>query len=308
MALYPLRFIPLEQKKMWGKESWQISGMEGNCSVIANGFLKGNDLNEVIEIYMDEILGSKVYDQWGVYFPLLFKFIQADDDLSLQVHPNDEQAYEAHQQLGKAEMWYVTEVKKGAFVRLGFVEETDHNEIHEVLHHGDLTQYVNVFEAKKGDVFFIPAGLIHSLGKGTTVAEIQEASDLTYRLYDFNRVDSEGNKRELHIHEGLEVCDFRKYTHPYVQYENKPNEPVTLMSDNHFITNKLSINKTIERDYSDIDSFVAYMCVEGSCTITADDTEPVVIQQNESVLIPACLEHVSISTPKNVTILETYLP
>jgi len=229
--LYPLKFQPILKDKIWGGkklknlfnkaaetdklgESWELSGYENDESVVTNGFLAGNNLAELIEIYMDELVGDKVYNQYGLSFPLLFKLIDANENLSIQVHPGDEVAAERHNSYGKTEMWYVVDADPDGKLIIGFTKDCTREEYLDALDNDkveDLLQHVPV---KKGDVFFIPAGLVHAIGKGVVVAEIQQSSDITYRIYDFKRVDEQGNERELHTEQALDVIDFTASLHP----------------------------------------------------------------------------------------------
>jgi len=227
MSLYPLKFKPILKEKIWGGnnlsqllnkkktgkkigESWEISGVDNNISIVSNGFLKGNNLQEVIEIYMNELVGDKIYDIFGTEFPLLIKFIDAQEDLSIQVHPNNNQAKEKHNAFGKTEIWYVLHAEKEAKLISGFSKELTKDLLHKHLINNTLEETLNYEKVKTGDVFFIPSGRIHSIGKGIVVAEIQQTSDITYRLFDYNRLEN-GKLRELHTQDALDVIDFQRY-------------------------------------------------------------------------------------------------
>ena len=224
--LYPLKFQPILKDKIWGGtklktifgkpaqtdklgESWELSGYEGDESVVENGFLAGNNLTELIEIYMGELIGDKVYEQFGMSFPLLFKLIDANENLSIQVHPGDEVAAERHGSFGKTEMWYVVDADPGAELIIGFTKDCTRDEYVDALENDQVEELLQNVPVKKGDVFFIPAGLVHAIGKGVVVAEIQQSSDITYRIYDYKRVDDHGNERDLHTAEALDVIDFQ---------------------------------------------------------------------------------------------------
>ena len=307
MALYPLKFRPITKPKVWGAETWALSGYGEDESVVANGFLKDNSLSEVQEIYMDELVGGKVYDRFGNVFPLLFKFIDAKDDLSIQVHPTDQMAAEEGQ-LGKTEMWYVTEAAEDASVIMGFGRSTTAQEVRQRLQDDSIMDILQVVPVAKGDVAYIPAGTVHALRKGTQVAEIQETSDLTYRLYDYHRPGVDGKLRPLHIEESIRALDYSALAAPLVDYTHKEGL-TTLVRDTHFITNLLTLSHKVSRDYAQLDSFVVYMCVQGEVTIHCQDEESadVTIHQGETVLLPAVLKDIVLTPRKEAQILEVFV-
>ena len=323
-TLYPIKFSPICLEKIWGGnrlktllnkqydlkncgESWEISGVEGNISVVANGFLKGNDLSELIEIYMGDLVGEKVYEKFGNEFPLLIKFIDAQDDLSIQVHPNDELSKELHNAFGKTEMWYVVDVAKGALINSGFNQPVDKEKYIKYLENGDLIDLLKYDEAKVGDVFFIPAGRVHAIGKGSLVTEIQQTSDVTYRIFDYNRKDDKGNLRELHNDLALDAIDFSYLDDYKTKYSAELNKSTEIVSCKYFTTNILEFDKIIEKDYFQIDSFVIYITLEGNFEIeTETGTEKV--GKGETVLIPANIDLLKIKpTSGKVKLLEVYI-
>lgn len=324
MSLYPLKFEPICLEKIWGGnrlktllgkkynskncgESWEISGVEGNISVVSNGFLQGNDLNELIEIYMSDLVGDKVYEKFGNEFPLLIKFIDAQDDLSIQVHPNDELSKERHNAFGKTEMWYVVDAAEGALINSGFNQPVDREKYLEHLENGNLTDLLKYDLAEAGDVFFIPAGRVHAIGKGSLVAEIQQTSDVTYRIFDYNRKDDKGNLRELHTDLALDAIDFTYLAEYKTKYNTETNKSTEIVSCKYFTTNILEFERAIEKDYNKIDSFVIYITLEGNFVIeTEEGTEKVV--KGETLLIPASTEFVKlIPENENVKLLEVYI-
>jgi mannose-6-phosphate isomerase len=323
-GLYPLKFEPICLEKIWGGnrlktllgkkynskncgESWEISGVEGNISVVSNGFLKGNDLSELIEIYMVELVGDKVYEQFGNEFPLLIKFIDAQDDLSIQVHPNDELSKERHNAFGKTEMWYVVDAAEGALINSGFNQPVDREKYIEYLENGNLTDLLKYDEVKIGDVFFIPAGRVHAIGKGSMVAEIQQTSDVTYRIFDYNRRDDKGNLRELHNDLALDVIDFTYMDNYKTKYSAELNKSTEIVSCKYFTTNILEFNQAVEKDYNQLDSFVIYIILEGDFEIETEETIEKATK-GETVLIPASTEFLKL-TPKTgkVKLLEVYI-
>lgn len=324
MSLYPLKFEPIFLEKIWGGnrlktllgknynlkncgESWEMSGVEGKISVVSNGFLKGNDLNELIEIYMGDLVGDKVYEKFGNEFPLLIKFIDAQDDLSIQVHPNDELSKERHNAFGKTEMWYIVDVAEGALINSGFNQPVDREKYLEYLENGNLTDLLKYDEARVGDVFFIPAGRVHAIGKGSMLAEIQQTSDVTYRIFDYNRKDDKGNLRELHTDLALDAIDFSFLEDYKTKYNAELNNSTEIVSCKYFTTNILEFDKPIEKDYYKFDSFVIYITLEGDFEMeTEDGTEKVV--KGETVLIPASIVFLKLKPIKGkAKVLEVYI-
>jgi mannose-6-phosphate isomerase len=323
-GLYPLKFTPIFLEKIWGGnrikkvlgkdydlpncgESWELSAVEGNVSVVQNGFLKGNNLTELVEVYMGDLVGDKIYKKFGIEFPLLFKFIDANDDLSIQVHPNDELAAERHNAYGKTEMWYVIHAEKGALINSGLNRALTREEYTEYLENGKLTEILCFDETFPGDVFFIPAGRIHAIGKGILLAEIQQTSDVTYRIYDYERRDKEGVIRELHNDLALDAIQFTYQDEYKTKYEAEVNKSSEIVSCPYFTTNVLRFNQKLEKDYFQLDSFVVYMNLRGRFSIEFETGEEVV-EQGETVLIPASLETFSLIplTPE-VETLEVYI-
>ncbi len=324
-SLYPLKFMPLLKPRIWGGkklqthlgidtgviencgEAWMLSAVEDNESVVANGFLEGNTLSEVIEIYMDDLVGEKTYEQFGVEFPLLIKFIDANDKLSIQVHPDNELAQKRDLPGGKTEMWYIIDAEPEASLINGFKEKVSRNAYLENLKKKTLPNLLNEEKATKGDVFFIPAGRVHALGAGLLLAEIQQTSDTTYRIYDWERVDNEGKSRQLHTEQALDAIDFSKTIDTKTPYEKELNKTIQVVNSEYFITNILEMEaQSITKDLSALDSFVIYICVEGSCSLETLGTE-VNLKAGEVVLIPAIAESLKIKASKNVKLLEVYI-
>lgn len=320
-ALYPLKFLPLYKNVIWGGnrlkelgfnydplpncgELWALSAVEGKESVVANGFLADNTLNELIEIYMGDLVGDKVYNRFGTAFPLLFKVIDAAADLSIQVHPDDTLAQQRGMECGKTEMWYVMRADEGARLISGFRRDTDEEEYRAALSAGHLTELLHSELPKPGDVFFIPAGRVHALGKGLMVAEIQQSSDCTYRIYDYDRVDKDGHKRQLHTDEAMAALDFRGVgSHASTRYEARRNESITLASCPYFTTRLLALDSPIRKNLEDVDTFVVYMCVDGLAAVRAMDTI-VPMHAGECVLVPAVAESAELFVEGNATLLE----
>jgi mannose-6-phosphate isomerase len=323
--LYPLKFSPILNDKIWGGnklqhlfgkaaqtdklgESWELSGYENSESVVSNGFLAGNNLRELIEIYMGDLVGDKVFEQHGHSFPLLFKLIDANENLSIQVHPGDEVAAERHNSYGKTEMWYVVNAEPGAELIIGFAEECSRETYIDALQHDEVEGLLQHVPVSKGDVFFIPAGLVHAIGKGVVVAEIQQSSDVTYRIYDFKRVDDKGNERELHTEEALDVIDFSASRSPKTSYQSEINTVTPLVSCSYFTTNIILLNEQVTRNYTAVDSFVAYMCLEGFLVVEVDSNESqLLVNPGETILIPAVFDEVRLNPQGEVKLLEVYI-
>lgn len=324
MKLYPLKFKPILKSIIWGGneickfkgvtpvqegvgESWEISSVKGNVSVVANGELEDKDLSEVIATYQEQLVGKRNYEIFGTTFPLLVKFIDARDNLSIQVHPDDVLAKARHNSFGKTEMWYVINAAPGAFLYSGFEKQMTPDSYVKSIEDNTFIDSLAKHDIKKGDVFFLPAGRVHAIGAGTFIAEIQQTSDITYRIYDYNRKDANGNGRELHTELAKDAIDFKLYDNYKTAYTRKENQSVQLESCRYFTTNLLELTKDVTRDYSSVDSFVAYICMGGSCEIRDDKGNDLSIKQGETVLIPADTQNVVVCPQGNVLLLETYV-
>ena len=322
--LYPLKFIPIILDKMWGGnklhkvlnkpatsgkagESWEISGVDGNVSVVSNGFLEGNNLEELVEVYMGDIVGDRIFEIFGRRFPLLIKFIDANDKLSIQVHPNDELAGKRHNSYGKTEMWYIIQADKGSELIVGFNRNIDKETYLQHLQNKSLQEILNTEPVKEGDVFFLPAGRVHAIGSGILLAEIQQTSDVTYRIYDFDRRDSSGNFRELHTELALDAIDYGFYSNYRTNYVIQDNQPCELISCRYFTTNILNLSEIAKKDIAQLDCFVIYMCIDGSGEIISSGNIGVSLNKGESVLIPASLVQYSIEPEQTMKLLEIYI-
>jgi len=324
MINYPLKFIPILKEKIWGGkklndilhkyseknnigESWEISDVDEDISIVANGLLKGKSLKELIAIYTSELLGEKVYNKFGNKFPLLIKFIDAKEALSIQLHPNNQLAKERHDSFGKTEMWYVMQADENANLIVGFNKNLKKEEYLEHLKNKTLTDILNIDIVNKGDVYFIPTGRVHAIGAGVLLAEIQQTSDITYRIYDWDRQDTAGNYRELHTELALDAIDFsfqNDYKETYTKHVNKPSN---IVHCEYFTTNLISFEKDLEIDNSDKDSFVIYMCVSGKgANLISDDFEEY-LNYGESILIPASLNEFILKPNEQTELLEIFI-
>ncbi len=300
--LYPLKFLPTTQPRLWGSESWMLSGVSGCESVVESGELKGQSISAVVKKYRAELLGNANYERFGDEFPLLIKFIDAKEDLSIQVHPDDELAGERHNSKGKNEMWYLVDTTDEAKIRSGFARKVTPEEYVQSVADDTVTDILQEYKAEKGDLFFLPAGRIHSIGGGCLIAEIQQTSDITYRIYDFNRRDKEGNTRELHTELAVDAIDYSVEDDYRTEYDREAtNEEVKMVDCPFFRTSILNLTERFEEDYSDLDSFVIYVCVEGEAEINGTP-----IKFGETILLPATTDKVTIET-KLCKLLKTYI-
>ena len=324
--MYPLKLEPILKQTLWGGdkiipfkhlnetlpnvgESWEVSAVEGSESVVANGADKGYTLPEMVRKYKEELVGEANYARFGNKFPLLIKFIDAKLDLSIQVHPGDELAKKRHNSFGKNEMWYVIAADKGAKLISGFAEEITPKEYKDRVHNGTFAEVLQTCAIEPGDVFYVPAGRVHGIGAGAFVAEIQQTSDITYRIFDYNRKDKDGKSRELHTSQAMDAINFSDVQDDFrTEYERVQNEPVEMVASPYFTTSVYDMTEEITCDYSELDSFVIFICVEGSCRLTDDNQNEITLRAGETVLLPAAVQEVTIVPEgQRVKLLETYV-
>lgn len=319
--LYPIKFEPILKEKIWGGsklkqffnkkkegnigESWEISEVDGSISMVQNGNLKGKTLSCLIKEYKEELVGKKVYKSFGNKFPLLFKFIDAKEDLSVQLHPNDALAKERHNSFGKTEMWYILDSDKDGKLVLGFNLEMNESIYKRHLSENTLSKILHSEKVKKGDAFYIKTGAVHAIGAGVVLAEIQQTSDITYRIYDYDRPGIDGSLRELHTNLAIDAIDFNA-PNAKLNYLETENSLIEICKSEYFQTNKMVLTKDLKRDLTNIDSFVVYMCVEGEGIIEVNNYSET-ISIGETVLIPALINELTIKS-KSVTFLEVYIP
>ncbi|MEG0851543.1 MAG: type I phosphomannose isomerase catalytic subunit [Flavobacterium sp.] len=318
-SLYPLQFEPILKERIWGGEklktvlnkpitskitgeSWELSTVEGDVSIVSNGELKGKSLMELIAETPNELLGTRVHERFGKQFPLLFKYLDAREDLSIQVHPNDKLAKERHNSFGKTEMWYVMQADADSRIIVGFKEDSSKEEYLKHLQDNTLVTILDDVKAKAGDVFFLETGTVHAIGAGLVVAEIQQTSDITYRLYDFDRVDAQGNKRELHVDLALDAINYNK-VNTQKKYDSKINTSNVVVDCPYFTTNFIPLESNTEISKSG-ETFTVYMCIEGSFEIEYDNFKHTYIK-GDTVLIPAAIRTFVLSG--KASILEIYI-
>ncbi len=320
--LYLLKFEPILKEKIWGGtrlkemfgkkatssktgESWEISDVENNSSVVINGSLKGRSIQWLLDEYKEKLVGKKVFEVFGNKFPLLIKFIDAAETLSVQLHPNDKIAKEKHNSFGKTEMWYIMQADKDADLILGFGGEMSKSRYKTLVEKGELPGSLNREKVHKGDAFIIKPGLIHAIGAGVVLAEIQQTSDLTYRIYDWDRDSGNGEKRELHTELAMEAIELSGNDDFRIHYKTFPNAAAEVINTQYFRTNIIQTNGTLERDYSLLDSFVILIGVEGKSFVSFQGNKEE-LKQGETLLVPASIEKIVIEGDK-VKILEVSL-
>ncbi len=325
MELYPLKFEPILKERIWGGEklhrllgkkrigsqvgeSWEIADVGEEVSMVANGHLQGISLRELLRTKGKEILGAKVQERFGAHFPLLIKYIDARQDLSIQLHPGDSLARERHGSMGKTEMWYVMQADPGSRLIVGFKEGVDKQIYLQHLHEKKLVEILNMETVGPGDACYIPAGRIHAIGAGVLLAEIQQASDLTYRVFDWDRTDSEGRRRQLHTEEALEAMDFQAVISCKTEYSKTLNRESQIVVSKYFTTNLIVLDSHKDMDHSKLDSFVIYMCVSGAGARFSGKGFSVDLRYGETLLIPSCMREFRIQPEDRVELLQVYIP
>ncbi|MEP2237532.1 MAG: type I phosphomannose isomerase catalytic subunit [Maribacter sp.] len=310
--MHPLKFKPILKERLWGGtklkevfgkpiesditgESWELSTVKGDISVVANGSLEGKSLQDLIDSNAEELLGKSVVERFGKEFPILIKFIDAKQDLSIQLHPNDALAKERHNSFGKTEMWYIMDADPKAELIVGFNKDVTKEEYAESVANDTLLDLLNYEEVKEGDTFFINTGKIHAIGAGVMLAEIQQTSDVTYRVFDFNRKDKEGNLRELHTELALDAVDYEKKDDFKVDYSHDKNEVNTMVDCPYFKTNYIELTENLDLDTAQRDSFTIYMCVGGEAKISTAEGD-VSIKSGETALLPASIQKISLQS------------
>ena len=319
MKFYPLQFEPIFKQRIWGGEklktllhkpitsnstgeSWELSAVEGDVSIVSNGEWKGKSLTALMDEWPNEILGTAVHARFGKQFPLLFKYLDAREDLSIQVHPNDALAKKRHHSFGKTEMWYVVQADNDARIIVGFKEDSNANNFLENLKNKTLLSILDTVKVKSGDVFFLETGTVHAIGAGLVVAEIQQTSDITYRVYDFDRVDDSGNTRELHVDLALDAINYNT-VETKKEYTQNINESNVIVDCPYFTTNIIPLDGEVSVSKS-AESFTVYMCVGGSFEIIHNNSK-CHYKKGETVLLPAAMN--SFTLHGKASILEIYI-
>lgn len=326
MKLYPFLFQPNLHTLVWGGnrlqpykglessgqpigESWEVSAVPSSTSIISNGKFHGKDLITVINEYPDVILGKLVNEKYQGKLPLLVKFIDAKRDLSIQVHPNDEMAQREHSKMGKTEMWYVIKADEGSCLYSGFKQKITSEEYHRRIAEGTITDVLAKHEVKAGDVFYIPAGRVHAICGGIMLAEVQQSSDVTYRIYDYNRPGMDGKPRELHTELASKALDYNVYDDYRTEYTEQSDGITQIIHSQYFEVQLVNASKPIHRDMQKYDSFIISMCIEGDCKIhCSGNGEEIILKQGNSTLIPAAIADYEVIPLKSTTrLLEAFV-
>lgn len=325
--LYPLKFKPLLKERVWGGEnlkemyadavlpnmkevgeSWLVSGVQDNISLVANGFLKDNTLEELVEVYMGDLVGDSVYEKFGVEFPLLIKLIDTREYLSVQVHPDDEMAKERHSAYGKSEFWYVLESKDDSEIITGFNRSFTRDDYVSSIKDKTLISSLKNEAVVPHNFVFIPSGSLHSLGKNILLVEIQQTSDITYRVYDWDRVDEQGKGRELHIELAADTIDFSRNPLEIKSLDMDKNKAQELVENTFFRINRFYIDEPLNREFIDFDTFRLYICISGTAEVHSVGNNPVILSKGEVVLVPASLHVVELIPNEESLLLEAYVP
>lgn len=322
--MYPLKFKPILKSTLWGGEriipykqlvceqkqvgeSWELSGVKGNESVVVNGEYAGMTLPELIALVGKDLLGKENYERFGQEFPLLIKFIDAHQDLSIQVHPNDELAWKRHKSKGKTEMWFVVSADEGAHLRSGFARQVTPMEYEKSICDDTITDLLSDYLIQPGDVFFLPAGRVHSIGAGAFIAEIQQTSDITYRIYDFKRRDANGKTRELHTELAKGAIDYTVESDYRTHYVVKENQEVELVNCLYFTTSLYELTQEFTLDFSVLDSFIVLICMSGRAIFIDNNGNEFTMHQGETVLLPAITEWLRINPTDQCKLLASYI-
>lgn len=305
MKAYPIKFEPILKEKIWGGtklknllnkntqsdqvgESWEISGVDGSVSKVQNGRYQGMSITELGTVFREEFLGAENYENFGNQFPLLIKFLDARTNLSVQVHPGDEMAKKEHNSFGKTEMWYIMDHDEDAEIIVGLNNEIASTHALAAVNKDNVYDIFNAQKVAKGDTYFIPAGEVHAIGAGVLAAEIQQTSDITYRVYDWDRCDNHGNTRELHVNKAIRATNTSSQSIKN-SCTGSINQSTEVVKCDYFTTNKLNVCESLIKDYSSLDSFVILMCTEGTASITINHTTEVVTK-GTTLLLPATTE------------------
>ena len=320
--MQPLTFRPILKSTLWGGnkiisfkqlnssqeqvgESWELSGVDGSESIVAEGPYERLSISEVIRHEKERLVGKENYQRFGDEFPLLIKFIDARQDLSIQVHPTDEIAKKQGRKRGKTEMWYIMESDQNAHLRSGLSKEITPEQYKTMVENDTICEVLTDYDVKEGDCFFLPAGRIHSIGAGCFLAEIQQTSDVTYRIYDFGRRDNNGNLRQLHTKEAAEAIDYTVVNDYRTYYDKRKNEGVQLVECPYFSTAVYDLDEPMTLDYSELDSFVVLIGLKGEAEMTDNEGDNFTLKAGQTILIPATTKKINIVG--NIKMLETYV-
>lgn len=321
--MQPIKFKPILKETLWGGgkiakfknidgqegrkigESWEISGVSGNESVAGSGPCEGKTLTQIVAEMKEKLVGRDNYKRFGDVFPLLIKFIDANRQLSVQVHPDDAMAQRHGMRNGKTEMWYIMDSEPYATLRCGLKSELSPESYRQMVADGTICDAIAEYPVKEGDCFFIPAGRVHSIGAGCFLAEIQQTSDATYRIFDFNRVDKDGKPRQLHTRQAAECIDYSVKEDYRTSYAPAKNKGVSLVSCPFFTTSVYDLDRPTTLDYTGLDSFVILIGLKGEAMLTDNEGNTVTLRGGETLLVPATTGAISVSG--TIKMLETYV-
>ena len=318
-----LKFAPIFKSVIWGGtriaqfknlpsqgdhvgESWELSPMKGNESVVSEGPLKGHTLPELMSTCGREIMGARLFEKYGTHFPLLIKFIDSTDDLSIQVHPDDALAEKRHDSLGKTEMWYSVMPAEGAYLYAGFKQQITPDRFREMVADNTIVSVLGKYYPKQGDMFFLPAGRVHSIGRGNFVLEIQEASDITYRIYDYDRRDAQGNPRQLHIEESVDAINYADTDMEVSHFAPETNVETVMEKCEFFTTTLIEVKGEVALDLKARDSFSVIIATRGDAVLTDNEGRVTELRQGETVLVPSTIAEVKIKAD-DAEIVTTYI-
>ncbi len=293
--LYPLKFKPQWMPKAWGGEFWDLCGFDKEASVVSEGYLAENDLPDILETYMGDLVGDEIFEWHNLYFPLLIKRLVVKDRLSVQVHPDDTVAAERFGEYGKTEFWYVLEAEPDARIWMGFREDTDAGALYKACQEGTADQLMNAYAPRPGDCFFIPTGTVHAAGGGLKIAEIQESSDMTFRLYDWGREHNPATRREMHLDQALDCIDYRKYDEATFSCHLGGAEDGVrvLVNDPHFVITSVKLSAPAHVPVASFKSCIVLQCLTGSLQVESDGAR-FPLAAGETMLLPASLDAVTL--------------
>ncbi len=306
--LYPLKFNPVVLDKAWGSESWEISSMgDGLEGTVENGFLAENTLSDILETYMGELVGDNIFEFFNLQFPVLIKFLQVRDRLSVQVHPDDATALERYGDYGKNECWYIMEADSAARIHMGFKRPVTAAEVYSGCKDGTIVELLNEYIPHKGEFFWIPAGTVHACRGNLLIAEVQQPSDISLRLYDWGRENDPSTAREMHLEEALDCIDYSAFDDK-ANHIARMDDISTLVRDSHFSVTRMKLSSPAGVSMENSNSFIAYICTDGSAEIASDGGETFTIARKETILVPASFDNFTIRPAKGgVSLLQVHV-
>lgn len=335
--LYPIKLIPEPRERVWGGnylvktlkkdflqddrkeekinweekkigESWEIWNLYGGSSTILNGFLAENNIDDISETYMGDFMGDDIYQYYKGMFPIMVKILDINDKLSVQVHPNDQTAFDMEDSYGKAEFWYIMEAKPNSAIYMGFNKEVTPQELYDRIQNGTVEEILNKIIPKKGDCFYIQPGCVHSAGGGVIIAEITESSDITYRIYDWGREHDPKTARKMHLQEAIDIIDYKKYDDEKYHFKNITSS-TAIVNTKYFIIKSILLSESLKKNHSTANSFTVYICIEGEAEIATANHIKETIGKGDTIIIPAGMDDYTLSPSRpNTLLIEVYMP